>query len=95
MAKILIQIRQNGQITLPAIARRQANLKEGDTLELTIEKDGSLRLAKMAQAYFWSKRWQAGEQIAQSDIESGQTIRFDNVDDALKFLDGDDCLKHP
>ncbi|MCA9922341.1 MAG: AbrB/MazE/SpoVT family DNA-binding domain-containing protein [Anaerolineales bacterium] len=92
MMTTLLQIRSNGQITLPAAVRRQANLKEGDTLELTIEEDGSLHLSpKIAidrsQAYFWSKRWQAGEQAAQADIESGQTTRFDDIDDALEFLD--------
>ena len=92
MMTSLIQIRSNGQITLPAAVRRQANLKEGDTLELTVEEDGSLRLApKIAidrsQAYFWSKRWQAGERAAQADIESDQTTRFDDIDEALGFLD--------
>ena len=92
MMTTLLQIRSNGQITLPAAVRRQANLKEGDTLELTIEEDGSLHLSpKIAidrsQAYFWSKRWQVGEQAAQADIESGQTTRFDDIDDALEFLD--------
>jgi AbrB family looped-hinge helix DNA binding protein len=92
MNSTMIQIRSNGQITLPAAIRRKANLKEGDTLELIVEEDGSLHLSpKIAidrsQAYFWTKRWQAGEQDAQADIESGKTTRFDDVDDALDFLD--------
>ena len=56
-----------------------------------------------SQAYFWTKQWQADEQAAQSDIESGQTTRFDVIDDALEFLernddlsfDHDECLKDP
>jgi antitoxin PrlF len=56
-----------------------------------------------SQAYFWTNRWQAGEQAAQKDIESGQTTRFDDIDDALEFLDcseqsrldHDDCLENP
>ena len=92
---ILLQIRSNGQITLPAAVRRQANLKEGDTLELSIGKDGSLHLLpKLAidrsQAYFWSSRWQDGEREAQDDIENGRVSRFDNIDDALDFLDSDE-----
>jgi AbrB family looped-hinge helix DNA binding protein len=88
---ILLQIRSNGQITLPASVRRQANLKEGDTLELTISEDGTLFLSpKIAidrsQAYFWSNRWQTGEQEAQEDIENGRITRFDNIDEALDFL---------
>ncbi len=92
---ILLQIRSNGQITLPAAVRRQANLKEGDTLELSVGKDGVLHLLpKLAidrsQAYFWSDRWQDGEREAQDDIENGRVSRFDNIDDALDFLDSDE-----
>lgn len=39
-----LQIRSNGQITLPAGMRRKANLKEGDLLEAVVEEDGSIRL---------------------------------------------------
>jgi len=90
----LLQIRSNGQITLPASVRRQTNLKEGDTLELSIGEDGTLHLSPKitvdrAQAYFWSNRWQAGEREAQDDIDNGRTTRFQDVDDALNFLDSD------
>ena len=40
----VLQIRSNGQITLPTSVRRQARLKEGELLEVIIEEDGSLRL---------------------------------------------------
>ena len=91
----LLQIRSNGQITLPAAVRRQANLKEGDTLELSVSSDGALHLLpKLAidrsQAYFWSKQWQGGEREAQDDIENGRVHRFDDIDDALDFLDSDE-----
>jgi AbrB family looped-hinge helix DNA binding protein len=39
-----LQIRSNGQITLPAGLRRKANLKEGDLLEAVVEEGGSIRL---------------------------------------------------
>ena len=39
-----LQIRSNGQITLPAQARRKAKLNEGDLLEVVVEEDGSIRL---------------------------------------------------
>jgi AbrB family looped-hinge helix DNA binding protein len=39
-----LQIRSNGQITLPAPARRKAKLNEGDLLEVFVEEDGSIRL---------------------------------------------------
>ena len=39
-----LQVRSNGQITLPASTRRKANLKKGDLLEAVVEQDGSIRL---------------------------------------------------
>lgn len=39
-----LQVRSNGQITLPASTRRKAKLNEGDLLEVLVEKDGSIRL---------------------------------------------------
>lgn len=44
-----LQVRSNGQITLPAPTRRKAKIKEGDLLEAIVENDGSIRLVpKMA-----------------------------------------------
>lgn len=39
-----LQVRSNGQITLPADARRRANLREGDLLEVVVDEDGSIHL---------------------------------------------------
>ena len=39
-----LQIRSNGQITLPAQTRRKAKISEGDLLEAIVEEDGSIRL---------------------------------------------------
>lgn len=39
-----LQVRSNGQITLPAATRRKAGLQEGDLLEAVVEADGSIRL---------------------------------------------------
>lgn len=39
-----LQVRSNGQITLPAATRRKANIKEGDLLEVVVESDGTIRL---------------------------------------------------
>jgi AbrB family looped-hinge helix DNA binding protein len=92
MAEVLLQIRSNGQVTLPVSVQRQAHLKEGDTLAVIVESDGVLRLipkilVDRTQAYFWTERWQAGEQEAQACLETDRVQRFDNVDDALAFLD--------
>jgi AbrB family looped-hinge helix DNA binding protein len=39
-----LQVRSNGQITLPAPTRRKANIKEGDLLEAVVDADGNIRL---------------------------------------------------
>jgi AbrB family looped-hinge helix DNA binding protein len=39
-----LQVRSNGQITLPAPTRRKAKLNEGDLLEVVVEDDGTIRL---------------------------------------------------
>jgi AbrB family looped-hinge helix DNA binding protein len=53
-----LQVRNNGQITLPAATRRKAKLQEGDLLEAVVEEDGSIRLVpktpvdrKLAEQY--------------------------------------------
>jgi len=39
-----LQVRSNGQITLPADTRRKAKLQESDLLEAVVEEDDSIRL---------------------------------------------------
>lgn len=90
-----LQIRSNGQITLPASIRRQAKLKDGDTLEVVVEEDGVIHLIPQAlvdrsQAYFWTKRWQQGEQEAESDLQAGRYKDFDNIEDLLSELEAED-----
>lgn len=92
MSETVLQIRSNGQITLPTAVRRKAGLKEGDLLEVVLDDDGSVHLIpKIAidrsQAYFWTERWQAGEREAEEDLRAGRTRSFESVDDAITCLD--------
>ena len=94
MSNTLLQIRDNGQITLPTSIRRKTNLKSGDMLEVNIEPDGSIRLIPQmaidrSQAYFWTNRWQEGERQAEEDIRSGRVEKFDNADDLIADLESD------
>jgi AbrB family looped-hinge helix DNA binding protein len=91
---MVLQIRSNGQITLPTAVRRKANLKEGDLLEIVVEEDGTVRLVpqvaiERSQAYFWTPRWQAGEREADEDIKAGRVRKFDSVDDLIADLESD------
>ena len=90
----LLQIRSNGQITLPASIRHQANLQEGDALEVSIDEDGALRLipqilVERSQAYFWTERWQAGEQATDEDLGAGRYKDFDDIESLLEELETD------
>jgi len=92
MPENVLQIRSNGQITLPASTRRAVNLEEGDLLEVIVEEDGSIRLipkiaVDRSQAYFWTKRWQEGEHEAEEDMRLGREKEFKTMKDAIEFLD--------
>ena len=94
MPGTVLQIRDNGQITLPTSIRRKTNLKSGDLLEVNIESDGSIRLTPQvaidrSQAYFWSKRWQEGERQSEEEIRAGHVREFDKVDDLIADLEAD------
>lgn len=91
MAETVLQVRSNGQITLPTAVRRKANLKEGDLLEVVVEADGTVRLVpqiavERSQAYFWTRRWQAGEREADDDLIAGRYKDFASMDDLLADL---------
>jgi len=94
MTDPVLQIRSNGQITLPVEIRRQANLKEGDLLEVAVEPDGTLRLTpKIAidrsQAYFWTNRWQQGEIEVENDLKLGHYQDFDNIEEMIHDLENE------
>jgi len=94
MTDPVLQIRSNGQITLPVEVRRQANLKEGDLLEVAVEPDGTLRLTpKIAidrsQAYFWTNRWQQGEIEVENDLKLGNYQDFDNIEEMIHDLENE------
>ena len=94
MSETVLQVRSNGQITLPTAVRRKANLKEGDLLEVVIEADGTVRLVpqiavERSHAYFWTRRWQAGEREADDDLIAGRYKDFASMDDLIADLRGD------
>jgi AbrB family looped-hinge helix DNA binding protein len=87
----LVKVKKHSQITIPNDIRRKFKIVEGDYLEIE-EHNNQLVLkpVKMVdadEAYFHTKKWQAGEREADKDIAQGNVIGpFDNVKDALKAL---------
>ena len=88
---MVVQIRQNFQITLPAEIRKKLHLEVGDFLETEItDGRGIIKPQKTIdaqQAWFWSKEWQEGEKEAQADLEAGKVKKFKNVEDLIADLD--------
>jgi len=67
-----LQIRSNGQITLPAQTRRKAKISEGDLLEAIVEEDGSIRLVpKLAVDRALAEKYQLND-IAWAAKEKGK-----------------------
>lgn len=38
------------------------------------------------QAYYWSYRWQLGEQESRAELGSGQGVTFESAADAIRWL---------
>jgi AbrB family looped-hinge helix DNA binding protein len=94
MNEPVLQVRSNGQITLPSGIRRKANIKEGDLLQIVVEADGTLRLVPQiavnrSQAWFWTRRWQAGEREADDDLLEGRFEDFSSMEDLIADLGKD------
>jgi len=67
------------QISLPKVLRERLGLRPGDHLVVE-EREGNLVLTPAAtvpkeQLFFWSRRWQEGEQRAEEDILADRTSR--------------------
>ncbi len=89
---MLLRLRKNAQITLPAQIRRSAHLEDGDVLDCEV-RDGQIvltpkKIVDKRDAWFWSPEWQQAEAQAQKDILSGSVSEFDSVDDLIEHLKG-------
>lgn len=87
---MLTEIRSRSQITIPSEIIKKLNLKQGDTLEVTVEDDQIILRPVVAvpkdQAYFWSKEWQQDEKQVQSDIEKDKIKSTQSKDELFKDL---------
>jgi AbrB family looped-hinge helix DNA binding protein len=90
---MILKLRKNAQVTLPAAIRRAAHLEDGDVLDCEV-LDGQIvltpkKLIDKRDAWFWTEEWQRGEAEAQKDIDSGKVKEFASVDDLLSHLNKD------
>lgn len=88
---MLLKMRKNAQITLPAGIRKALHLEDSDLLDCEIS-DGRIvltpkKLIDKRDAWFWSPEWQKAEAEAQKDIDSGNVEEFESIDDLLGGLE--------
>jgi AbrB family looped-hinge helix DNA binding protein len=87
----LTKLTRNGQITLPAPARRALRVEEGDYVEVRVTEDSIVltpkKLVDQSQAYFWSPAWQTAEREANDDIVAGRVHEAQDVEELIAKLD--------
>jgi AbrB family looped-hinge helix DNA binding protein len=90
----LVQVRKKSQITLPKSIKEKLGIEEGDFIDFQVRENEVVfkvkKLVDKDEAWFWSKRWQEGEKAADEDIKSGRVYHFENMKDAIAFLDEQD-----
>ena len=89
---MLLKIRKNAQITLPAQIRKSAHIEDGDVLDCEV-KDGQIvltpkKIIDKRDTWFWQAEWQKAEARAQVDIDNGSVSEFASVEDLLEHLKG-------
>jgi antitoxin MazE len=88
---MVLQIRRNFQVTLPAAIRKRLHLNIGDILETQVKEGKIIIVPKKTvdaeQAWFWTKDWQEAEREAEADIKAGRVKKFKNIEDLIKDLD--------
>jgi antitoxin PrlF len=90
----LLQLRSNGQMTLPATIRKQARVKEGDSFEAHVDEEGVFHLVpqvviERSQLYFWSDRWQDGERETDEDLRAGRYEDFEDIETLIEELEAE------
>jgi AbrB family looped-hinge helix DNA binding protein len=89
MAEIA-RVQRNFKVTLPASARKQVPVRVGDLVRVQATEDGILlcpvETVDRAQAWFWSKPWQAEERKVKKDIRGGRLKASKSVEAFLKGL---------
>lgn len=90
MSQSVVKVQKNKNITLPMWVIRRFHLGAGDFVRVEEMVGGVVlkpaKLVDPAQAYFWTKEWQAGEREAEEDIRKGRVKAFKNIKELIKDL---------
>lgn len=88
---IFVNIRDRGQISLPASTRKKFHLDEPGAQVEIIEREGEIVLRPMLpipaeQAWYWSESWQKGERTADQEAADGLGTVYNSGEEFLEFL---------
>ena len=90
MAQSVVKVQKNKNITLPVWLIQRFHLGAGDFVRMEETANGVVlkpaKLVDPAQAYFWTKEWQAGEREAEADVRKGRVKAFKNLKELIKDL---------
>ena len=86
-----VNVRDRGQISLPAATRKRFHLDEPGAQVEIIEREGEIVLRPMlpipaSQAWFWTEEWQKGERIADAEAELGLGTVYNSGEEFLDSL---------
>lgn len=88
---MVLQVRRNFQITLPAVIRKRLGLHVGDILDTTVKEGKIIIVPKKTidaeQSWFWTKEWQGGEKETEHDLRTGKVKKFKSMKGLIKDLD--------
>jgi AbrB family looped-hinge helix DNA binding protein len=84
----LVRVLRNGQITMPKGFRKVLGIKEGNVLEVTLDKAGVLLKPKVLlnKQSVLSKKGQKKVKEALDHYKKGETASFTNAEDLIKDL---------
>ncbi len=90
MVQAVVKVQKNKNITLPMWVMRRFRVAPGDFVQLQETRQGILmrpgRLVDPAQAYFWTKEWQAEEMKIEKERRQGKVKRFRSMKALIRDL---------
>ena len=91
-----MKISSKRQISIPKDVMAALKLKPGDEVDFEVKGETAFLVpvktirVPREQAWFWTSDWQDREKKADEDLSSGRFQDFDNLEDLLKDLHGED-----
>jgi len=87
---MLVNLKQKSQVTIPKPLVDKLKLRPGDKLEFTLEDDKIIikpvLVIDRSQAWYWSRKWQAGEREVDKEIKEGKIYTADSEEELFKGL---------